>query len=71
VLPVVILVAVAIPLLVIGFIAVRRTSAQGEHPSNESEADRERTEHEFDEAEQYQEEWREQNHEQLREERLP
>jgi flagellar biosynthesis/type III secretory pathway M-ring protein FliF/YscJ len=71
VLPVVIFVAVAIPLLVIGFVAVRRRTAQGEHPSTETEADRERTEHEYDEAEQYQEEWREQNHEQLREERLP
>jgi flagellar biosynthesis/type III secretory pathway M-ring protein FliF/YscJ len=71
VLPVVILAAVAIPLLVIGFLVVRRNAAQGEHPSAETEADRERTEHEFDEAEQYQEEWREQNHEQLREERLP
>ena len=70
-LPVVIFVAVAIPLLVIGFVAVRRRTAQGEHPSTETEADRERTEHEFDEAEQYQEEWREQNHEHLREERLP
>jgi hypothetical protein len=71
VLPVVIFVAVAIPLFVIGFVAVRRRTAQGEHPSTETEADRERTEHEFDEAEQYQDEWREQNHEQLREERLP
>jgi flagellar biosynthesis/type III secretory pathway M-ring protein FliF/YscJ len=71
VLPVVIFVAVAIPLLVVGFIVVRQRTAQGEHPSTETDADRERTEHEFDEAEQYQEEWREQNHEQLREERLP
>jgi hypothetical protein len=71
VLPIVILAAVAIPLLVIGFLAVRRNTAQVEHPGTETEADRERTEHEFEEAEQYQEQWREQNHEQLREERLP
>jgi flagellar biosynthesis/type III secretory pathway M-ring protein FliF/YscJ len=71
VLPVLIFVLVAIPLLVIGFVAMRRRTAQGEHPVTETDADRERTEHEFEEAEQYQEEWREQNHEQLREERLP
>ena len=70
-LPVLIFVLVAIPLLVIGFVAMRRRTAQGEHPSNETDADRARTEHEFEEAEQYQEEWREQNHEQLREEHLP
>jgi hypothetical protein len=71
VLPIVILAAVAIPLLVIGFLAVRRNTAQVEHPATETDADRARTEHEFEEAEQYQEQWREQNNEQLREERLP
>ena len=70
-LPVVILAAVAVPLVVIGFLTVRRRAAAGEHPTTETAADRERTEHEFDEAEQYQAEWREENHEHLREERLP
>jgi len=70
-LPVLIFALVALPLLVIGFVVVRRKSAEGEHPSNETDADRARTEHEFEEAEQYQEDWREQNHEHLREERLP
>ena len=66
-LPVVIFVAVAIPLLVIAFLAVRRTAGAGEHPVDETESDRERTEQEFEEAEQYEAEWREQNHEHLRE----
>ena len=70
-LPVVIFVAVAIPLLVIGFLVVRRNTAQGEHPSNETDADRARTEHEFDEAEQYQEEWRARTHDEVSEERFP
>ena len=70
-LPVVIFVAVAIPLLVIGFVAVRGRAEQGEHPGTETEADRERTEHEFEEAERYQEQWRQENHDHLREERLP
>ena len=70
-LPIVILAAVAIPLLVIGFVAVRRSARAEEHPSSESDADRARTAQEFDEAEAYQAEWREENHEHLREERLP
>jgi hypothetical protein len=71
VLPVVILAAVAVPLVVIAFLAVRRKAAAGEHPSTETAADRERTEHEFDEADEYQAKWREENHDHLREERLP
>lgn len=70
-LPVVIFVAVAIPLLVIAFLAVRRRADSGEHPAGETDVDRARTEHEFEEAEQYEAEWREQNHDHLREERLP
>lgn len=70
-LPIVILAAIAIPLLVVAFAAVRRSARAGEHPSSETEADRERTAHEFDEAEQYEAEWREENRDHLREERLP
>jgi hypothetical protein len=71
VLPVVIFVAVAIPLLVVAFLAVRKRASAGEHPVGETDVDRARTENEFEEAEQYEAEWREQNHEHLREERLP
>ena len=70
-LPVIIFAVVAIPLVVIAFVVVRRKARAGEHPSTETDADRERTEHEFDVAEQYEADWREQNREQLREERLP
>jgi hypothetical protein len=59
VLPVVIFFAVAVPLVVIGFLATRRSRSAGEHPPGESEADRRRTEQEFEEAERYQAEWRE------------
>ncbi len=61
-LPVIILAAVAIPLLVIAFLAVRRSAAAGEHPSGETDADRRRNEDEFDEAERYQAELREREH---------
>jgi len=71
VLPVIIFAVVAIPLVVLAFVVVRRNARTGEHPSTETEADRERTEHEFDQAERYEAEWREQNREHLREERLP
>ena len=61
-LPVVIIAAVAIPLLVIAFLAMRRSTKAGEHPANETEADRRRNEQEFEEAERYQAELREQEH---------
>ncbi len=61
-LPVIILVAVAIPLLVMAFVAMRRSANAGEHPAGETDADRRRNEQEFDEAERYQAELREQQH---------
>ena len=57
-LPVIIFAAVAIPLLVIGFVVVRRRDNAGEHPANETAADRLRNEQEFEEAERYQAELR-------------
>ena len=50
-LPVIIFAVVAIPLLVIGFLVVSRNRRAGEHPATETDADRERTEREFAEAE--------------------
>jgi hypothetical protein len=58
VLPIIILAAVAIPLLVIAFLAVRRSAGAGEHPAGETAADLRRNEQEFDEAERYQAELR-------------
>src|SRR5262249_30105381 len=59
--PVIIFAAVAVPLLVIGFLAMRRSKEAGEHPATETDAERRRTEHEFEEAERYQEQWREEH----------
>ena len=58
-LPVIVLAAIAVPLLIVGYIAMRRTKAAGEHPANEDEQTRRRTEDEFAASEAYQEEWRE------------
>ena len=59
-LPLIILAVVAVPLLVIAAITVRRSSASGEHPAGEDEHARELMEQEFAESEEYQAEWREQ-----------
>jgi hypothetical protein len=56
---------------VIAFLAMRRSKAAGEHPVGETAADRERTEDEFEEAERYQAEWREEHHSEVRDELLP
>ena len=61
-LPVIILVAVAIPLLVMAFVATRRSADAGEHPAGETDADRRRNEQEFEEAERYQAELRADEH---------
>ena len=58
-LPVVIIVVVAIPVLIFAFRATQRSKAAGEHPVPEDAATRQRTEDEFAEAEAYQEQWRE------------
>ena len=64
-LPVVVFVAVAVPLLVVGFLAMRRSNAAVEHPASESDADRLRAEQEFEAAERYQEQWREEHKHEL------
>jgi hypothetical protein len=61
VLPVLIFVAVAVPLLLVGFVAARQRSAAAERPATETDADRRRTEEEFEAAERYQEQWREEH----------
>jgi uncharacterized membrane protein len=58
VLPIVIIAAVVIPLLVVAFLAARRSRAAGENVAEEDEQARARTEQEFAESEAYQEEWR-------------
>jgi hypothetical protein len=61
VLPVLIFVAVAIPLLVAAVIVARRSKTGGEHSVGETDADRRLEEEEFEEAERYQEQWREEH----------
>ena len=58
-LPLVILAAVAVPLLVIAAVSLRRTTSSGEHPAAEDDHTRELVEQEFDESEEYQAAWRE------------
>jgi hypothetical protein len=62
VLPLVIIAAVVVPLLLIAFLAVRRSAQADEHPATETDADRRRTEEEFEESERYQAEWRDEQH---------
>jgi hypothetical protein len=57
-LPVIAFVAIAVPLVVIAFLAVRRSKSAGEHPATETEEARLRTEREFEESERLQAEWR-------------
>ena len=66
-LPVIIFVAVAIPLLLIAFVGIRRRSAAGgDEPRARDDAsvaaEREEEEEEFERAEEYQAEWREEQH---------
>ena len=60
-LPVIIFVAVAVPLLVAGAVVARRPSGAGQGLDAETEAERRRTEQEFEAAERYQEQWREEH----------
>jgi hypothetical protein len=62
---------VAVPLIVVAYIAARRRNAAGEHPADEDPQERARTEHEFAEAEAYEAKWREEDKKRFRQERLP
>jgi hypothetical protein len=62
---------VAVPLVVVGFVATRRRTVAGEHPASEDAQARELTEQEFAEAEAYEAKWREEDKERYHQERLP
>jgi hypothetical protein len=62
---------VAVPLVVVGFVATRRRTTAGEHPASEDARARARTEQEFAEAEAYEAKWREEDLERFHQERLP
>jgi hypothetical protein len=67
--PWIIMAVVAVPLVVIAFIAMRRKTAGGElPPGKDAEA---LTEQEFAEAEAYEEKWREEDKKRFHQERLP
>jgi hypothetical protein len=63
VLPVLIFALVALPLLVLAFLARRRSTRAVEHPAGKTDEERALEEKEFAEAERYQAEWREEQHE--------
>lgn len=69
--PWIIFAVVAIPLVVLAFVKLRRSNTAGEHPATEDAADRERTEREFAEADAYEEQWRKENQDEYHRERLP
>ena len=73
-LPVIILVAVAIPVLIVAFAAVSRRKTAGEQPAAEARASTEPAqaeyEQEFAQAEAYQEQWREEQHREHPDDRL-
>jgi hypothetical protein len=71
VIPWIVFALVAIPLVVVGFVATRRRTAAGEHPASEDAQSRALTEQEFAEAEAYEAKWREEDKERYRQERLP
>ena len=70
-LPWIIIALVAVPLVVVGFLASRRRTVAGEHPPNEDAQERARIEQEFAEAEAYEAKWREKDIEKFHKERLP
>ena len=69
--PWIVMALVAVPLVVIGFVALRRRTAAGEHPASEDGQAVARTEQEFAEAEAYEAKWREEDKERFHQERLP
>ncbi|HEX6680029.1 MAG TPA: hypothetical protein VF063_05230 [Gaiellaceae bacterium] len=62
---------VAVPLVVVGFVAARRRTVAGERPASDDTQETALTDQEFAEAEAYEEKWREEDKERYRQERLP
>ena len=62
---------VAIPLVVIAFVATRRRTAAGEHPATEDAQARAETEQEFAQAEAYEAKWHDEDKKRYHQERLP
>jgi hypothetical protein len=71
VIPWLILALVAVPLLVVSFTRVRGRTVANEHPASEDSERRAETEREFAEAEAYEAQWRDEDEDRYRQERLP
>jgi uncharacterized membrane protein len=71
VIPWIVMAVVAVPLVVVGFVAARRRTIAGEHPASEDAQARALTEQEFAEAEAYEAKWREKDKERYDQERFP
>ena len=62
---------VAVPLVVIAFVAMRRNSAAGDLAASDDAQARARTEQEFADAAAFEAKWHEEDKERFHEERLP
>jgi len=62
VLPVIIFAAIAIPLLIVAFMGVKRSRASVEHAAEAEEGSRAEMEREFAAADAYEEQWRAEQH---------
>jgi hypothetical protein len=71
VIPWIIIAVIAVPLVVVGFMTMRRNTAASELPARNDENARARTEQEFADAEAYQAKWHEEDKEKFHQERLP
>ena len=69
VIPWIIIAVIAVPLVVVGFMATRRNTAASEAPADANA--RARAEQEFAEAESYEAKWHEEDKERYHQERLP
>ena len=69
--PWIIMAVVAVPLVVIAYVASRRRTIAGEHRAVDDDRSRALTEQEFAAAEAYEAEWREKDKEKFHQERLP
>ena len=69
--PWIIIAVIAVPLVVIAFMAMRRNTAASEFPAGTDADERARTEQEFAEAEAYEAKWHEEDKERYHQERLP
>jgi hypothetical protein len=69
VIPWIIIAVIAVPLVVVGYMAMRRNTAASEAPADANA--RARAEQEFTEAEAYEAKWHEEDKERFHQERLP